>query len=342
MQEVTQEPRQDKRIAERMDKFKEYLASEISARKNTRPHKIMMSITDHAALMRLYKCAGKGWAYLEGLIVSGDKEIVQSVQYFMKILEITDPESLKAWGARVERLADILVRRQKNGRDGITDDEFSLMKKFRDIEEDDKPTRLLLLTSMSLFAVNCGEEFTPKSMMAEYLEIMNPHKVIGLYKMLFQTITAYRRRDRKPARQNLEAPVQTPETPIQEEGHEAAVNEVLDLLNSQESGMLLDQFAKAENTLRQLAAKEIAIPEELSSLSLCVKIFMRTMRNVFGISPVFKTGEILEMSLDQAQRYIYSGSDFADDEDTKKVEVIAPGWKRGEDIFSLPRIIEHR
>ena len=366
-----------------MNTFGEYLASEMSARKNTRPHNIMMSRTDHSALMRLYKCAGKGWAYLEGLIVSGDEDLVQSVQYFMKALEITDSESLSAWAAKTERYADILIRRQRDGRNGISDDEFSLMKKLQETEEDDKPTRVLLLMVMCLFAEGCSEEFTPKPALKEYLEIMNPHKVIGLYKMLFHTITAYRKRDRKSSsqKQNPEATVQedTPQasyaqddntaklleqiddlkselegayirlnaseenySALQEEGHEAAVNEVLELLNSQESGMLLDQFAKAENTLRQLTAKKIEIPEDLSSLSLCVKIFMRTMRNVFGISPVLKAGEVLEITLDQAKRYIYSGSQFADDDETKKVEVTSPGWKRGDEIFSQPKVIEYR
>ncbi|MBR0034189.1 MAG: hypothetical protein IJP54_00800, partial [Synergistaceae bacterium] len=99
---------QESKSAQRMNTFGEYLASEMSARKNTRPHNIMMSRTDHSALMRLYKCAGKGWAYLEGLIVSGDEDLVQSVQYFMKALEITDSESLSAWAAKTERYADIL------------------------------------------------------------------------------------------------------------------------------------------------------------------------------------------------------------------------------------------
>ncbi len=364
----------------------EYLASETSARQKAGAHRILMSKTDHSALMRMYKCSEKGSVYFDGLMNLSDKDIAQSVQFFMNVLNITDFASLVDWAASVRNYADVLMRRQRDGKEGISGEEFSLLKKLNNAEEDNKEMRPVLLVVMSLFCEMCGEDFAPKSALAEYLEIIAPYKVTSLYKMLFHTITAYRKRERKPSKQTPEAAPQNPEAPktesptpaapdentvklleqiddlkaelegayirlnaseenyadLQNEGHEAAVNEVLGLMNSQDSGMLLDQFARAENTLRQLAAKKIDIPEELSSLSLCVKIFMRTMRNVFGVSPVLKTGEILEVSLDQAQRYIYSGSDFADDEEAKKVEVIASGWKRGEEIFSLPRIVEHR
>ena len=127
---------------------------------------------------------------------------------------------------------------------------------------------------------------------------------------------------------------------LQEEGHESAMNEVLRLMNSPASGKLIDQFAKAEKTLKQLQSEKKEIPGDLTVLSVCVKIFMRTMRNVFGVEPVMTPGEILEINLDQAvTRYSYSGSEFEGGE-FKKVEVTAPGWKRGDEIFSLPEVIE--
>ena len=101
--------------------------------------------------------------------------------------------------------------------------------------------------------------------------------------------------------------------------------------------MLLDLFAKSEQTLKQLGRE---IPKELSSVSMCVRMFMRTMRNVFMISPVHVIGEKLKLTLEQAEKYDYSGSDFENGDEIKNVEVISPGWRYGNEVFSLPKVIE--
>ena len=113
-------------------------------------------------------------------------------------------------------------------------------------------------------------------------------------------------------------------------------------MNSHEAGQLLDQFAKSEQTLKQLSMSGYTVPKELSSVSLCVRMFMRTMRNVFMISPVHVIGEKLTLTLEQAERYDYSGSDFDGSDEIKNVEVISPGWRYGKEIFSLPKVIECR
>lgn len=43
-------------------------------------------------------------------------------------------------------------------------------------------------------------------------------------------------------------------------------------MNSQASGMLIDQFARCEQTIRQASEKGITLPEEYASISLCVNI----------------------------------------------------------------------
>ena len=127
---------------------------------------------------------------------------------------------------------------------------------------------------------------------------------------------------------------------FQQESAELAVVDVLAKMNSQEAGKLLDQFAKSEQTLKQLASSGYEVPKELSSVSLCVRMFMQTMRKIFRISPVHVIGEKLKLTLEQAERYDYSGSDFDDSGEIKKVEVISPGWRYGKEIFSLPKVIE--
>ena len=106
--------------------------------------------------------------------------------------------------------------------------------------------------------------------------------------------------------------------------------------------MLLDQFAKAERTLKQLSSSGYEIPPELFSVSLCVKIFMRTMREVFRVSPVHKIGERLSLTLEQSENYDYRGSPFTGSGEAKQVEVISPGWRYGQEVFSQPKVLEIR
>ena len=160
--------KQDSKIVERMDKFKEYLASEISARKNASTHNIMMSKVDYTALMRLYRCSEKGSVYFDGLVNLSDKDIAQAVQYFIKLMEIDNFAALTEWASRVKKYADILARRQKDGRKAITRDEFYLLVKLKDKYEDlGKKARPFVLVMMSLFCEECSDDFTPKTLLKE-------------------------------------------------------------------------------------------------------------------------------------------------------------------------------
>ena len=129
---------------------------------------------------------------------------------------------------------------------------------------------------------------------------------------------------------------------LQKESSEHAAIDVLAKMNSPESEMLLDQFAKAERTLKQLSSSGYEIPPELFSVSLCVKIFMRTMREVFRVSPVHEIGERLSLTLEQSENYDYRGSPFTESGEAKQVEVISPGWRYGQEVFSQPKVLEIR
>lgn len=352
---------------ELIDRFREYLDAEIIWRKKAGEGKLMKSRVDYTALTRLYSCTSKNEAAFEGLKNSGDKDIAHSVQFILNAVSIDDFSGLQKWVAKMKNYAALLVKLLNEGRSSLTDDEFSSLLKLH------YEGRVTLLMIMSLFCEMCGDDFAPKTVLAEYIVIIRPEKTRHLYKMLLLTLAPKQQDTDSP--QEDETQTQPQETSpeisqlkeqidtlkaelegayirlnsseenydlLQKEGKEAAINEVLSLMNSKESGMLIDQFAKCEKAMKDLSAKGIALPQEYSSLSLCVRIFMRTMRNIFGVSPVLKPGDVIEMTLDQAERYIYTGSNFRDSEEVKKVEVTSPGWKRNDEIFSLPQVMECR
>lgn len=351
------------------EKFREYLDAEMDWRKKAGEGKLMMSRIDYTALTRLFSCTAKNEAAFEGLKSSGDKDIAHSVDFILNAVNVDDFSGLQEWAAKMENLAGLLVKLQREGKSSLTDEEFSRVLKLK------REGRITLLTVMYLFCEMCGDDFELKSILSEYVAILKPEKTRHLYKMLLLTLAPIQTDSEDDSKQEDSAQNQNHEDSpeisrlkeqinilkaelegayirlnsseenydlLQKEGKEAAINEVLSLMNSKESGMLIDQFAKCEKAMKDLSAKGINLPQEYSSLSLCVRIFMRTMRNIFGVSPVLKSGEIIEMTLDQAERYIYTGSDFRDSEEVKKAEVTSPGWKRNGEIFSLPQVMECR
>ena len=352
---------------ELIERFREYLGAEMDWRKKAGEGKLMMSRVDHTALMRLYSCASKNEATLEGLKNSGDKDIANSVEFILNAVKVNDFSGLQEWTSKMKDYAALLVKLLREGRSSLTDEKFVSLLKLK------REGRITLLMVMSLFCEMCGNDFELKPILAEYLVILRPEKARHLYKMLLLTLapkqqdsdseqedeTQNQNQEFSPEISQLKEQIDTLKAELegayirlnsseenydllQKEGKEAAINEVLSLMNSKESGMLIDQFAKCEKAMKDLSAKGIALPEEYSSLSLCVRIFMRTMRNIFGVSPVLKPGDVIEMTLDQAERYIYTGSNFRDSEEVKKVEVTSPGWKRNDEIFSLPQVMECR
>ena len=126
---------------------------------------------------------------------------------------------------------------------------------------------------------------------------------------------------------------------LQNESSKFALIDVLAKMNSKSSRKMLDQFAKSEKTLKELSASGFEIPPEIASVSLCVRLFMNTMRSL-GVSPVHEAGDLIELSLDEAENYDYNGSDFKSDDEKKLVQVIDSGWKCGDIIFSRPNVVE--
>ncbi|MBQ7219382.1 MAG: hypothetical protein IJS28_00190 [Synergistaceae bacterium] len=342
-------------------KLAEYVSEETAKRRKFSSVRLLKSKTSFFAARHLYECAGKTPADFEKLKVLRDEDMADAVRTILKRLEIKDFAELKKWAAEEKANADTLVQLQMKGRQGVSNSDFKAILRLKE-----KTSAPYLLTLMWLFSAKCSDDYPAKKGLAEFLEIIHPNDIGRLYKVLLLELAPKSKDDDDSDSQEAasvkdsgkyEAQVEELRAELesayirlnaseenferfQQESAELAVVDVLAKMNSQEAGQLLDQFAKSEQTLRQLSSSGYTVPKELSSVSLCVRMFMRTMRSVFRISPVHVMGEKLKLTLEQAERYDYSGSDFADDNEVKTVEVISPGWRYGKEIFSLPKVIE--
>ena len=339
----------------------EYISEEITKRKKFNSSRLMKSKTSYFAVKRLYECAGKTSAELDKLKAMRDEDMAETVRSLLGRLSINDFAGLSEWAEEVENNAETLSRLQKDGRQGVSTQDFKTLVRMKD-----RTPAATLLALMWRFSVKCGDDYPAKNGITEFLEIIHPNDISRLYKVLLLDLAPKgKQEDREPSSdtspdtktdaqiEELRAELESAYIRLnaseenferfQQESAELAVVDVLGKMNSQEAGQLLDQFAKSEQTLKQLSSSGYTVPKELSSVSLCVRMFMRTMRSMFMISPVHVIGEKLSITLEQAvQKYDYSGSDFADSDEVKTVEVISPGWRYRKEIFSLPKVIECR
>ena len=360
-----------------MKRFTEYLTKALAKRKKCNQIMLIRSGNNFVATKQLYDCGGKKKVDFERLMASQSPETAEIVQDIITLWGIKDIDSLTKWREDINKNAAILVKLLASGRKKLTDEEFSSIVNAGEIR--DKKGDAYLMMIMYEFALSAdGEKMPVKDIMPEFLEIIHPRDVARLYRMLLLTLAPDTVKPKKgKAKDSKPEPEPEPEQDadsdntkysaqieelraelesayirlnaseenferFQQESAELAVVDVLAKMNSHEAGQLLDQFAKSEQTLKQLSMSGYTVPKELSSVSLCVRMFMRTMRNVFMISPVHVIGEKLTLTLEQAERYDYSGSDFDGSDEIKNVEVISPGWRYGKEIFSLPKVIECR
>ena len=105
---------QDIRPPELTERLREHLESEISSRREAGESKIILSRIDSTALMRLCQCSGKNEASLEGLMASGDKDIVSAAGFIIK-----DMAGLSEWGAKIRRYAELLAKIERGGKKSV-------------------------------------------------------------------------------------------------------------------------------------------------------------------------------------------------------------------------------
>ncbi len=126
---------------------------------------------------------------------------------------------------------------------------------------------------------------------------------------------------------------------FREEEKKLAVSSFFQSLNNSQYGYLLDQMAYSEKQLRLLKDKGYQFPEEVESIPLTIRMFMRFLKE-YGILPIETGGSEREVSLRDCQSSDYSGSPFLVEEEKKTVRIVSSGWKIEDILISKPRVEE--
>lgn len=121
---------------------------------------------------------------------------------------------------------------------------------------------------------------------------------------------------------------------IQTTAKDQAVMDFFKGFNTTQNSKLLDQFHKANS----MVPKRIT-PENIEFLWGVLKMFAKFLEKT-GIKPIHQIGERLEITLDESHEYDYVGSNWIEELDKKRVEVITPGWTYKDAIVSRPMVKE--
>lgn len=325
-------------------KLMDYIRGEISGRKKNSRENLDKSRSDFTAIRSLLKCAKRNSSDFEKLKTS------QDTARMLRMIYLKNFEMLIAWAGEISEASDILVKLQKGDYQAVTSEDY---KTLTDLSRGG--ISLTLLAVMNEFAHKCSYDFPARRPLLALLEIINPKYRLELYtELLSALLPSEQEQAASKASKELEelraelvstySLLNASEESLErsrQEGAELALIDVMKRMNSEEAGMLIDQFSRAEQTLKQLSSSGYKIPSELASVPLCVRMFMRTMRDVFSVSPLHSLGEVLTITFEESiSSYDYNGSDFEDAQDRKTVKVLSPGWKCGDEIFSLPKVIE--
>lgn len=115
---------------------------------------------------------------------------------------------------------------------------------------------------------------------------------------------------------------------------------LISMLNSEKYGYILDLLFSAQDGFRQLRKKG-PVPFEIKSVQSLTRRLMEFVEDC-GIAPMLEVGEQLSVRANELDGYTYDGTPFSGPDDTKKVEVISPGWRAPEKeiVISYPRVKE--
>jgi len=155
----------------------------------------------------------------------------------------------------------------------------------------------------------------------------------------------YLRQENEDLRSGLEITTQEVEefrnniSLFREEEKKLAVSNFFQSLNCSQYGYLLDQMAYSEKQLQMLKEKGYQFPEEVESIPLTIRMFMRFLKE-YGIFPIETGDSEREISLDACQNCDYSGSPFLTEDEKKNVRIVSSGWKIGDILISKPRVEE--
>lgn len=115
---------------------------------------------------------------------------------------------------------------------------------------------------------------------------------------------------------------------------------LISMLNSEKYGYILDLLFSSQDGFRQLRKKG-PVPFEIKSVQSLTRRLMEFVEDC-GIVPMLEVGEHLSVQANELDGYTYDGTPFSGPNDTKKVEVISPGWSAPEKeiVISYPRVKE--
>lgn len=126
-----------------------------------------------------------------------------------------------------------------------------------------------------------------------------------------------------------------------EESRQQAEEDFISQLNAAEYGYILDQMAAASQGFQRMRRNHVRVPVEIRSMQTLVRRLHEFVEDC-GITPMMESGICLDVTAEQAAGYQYEGSPFANSKETKRVEIISPGWeiKEKDMILAQPRIRE--
>lgn len=123
-----------------------------------------------------------------------------------------------------------------------------------------------------------------------------------------------------------------------EAAREEAINNFFTSLNSERYGCLLDSTLTVFARLQELRRARFRMPPELMGVNILVKNFYAFVKES-GFEPIRELGEVFLASAEELAYASYTGTPFIGEE-KKRVEVVRPGWKKGEVIISRPVVRE--
>ncbi len=126
-----------------------------------------------------------------------------------------------------------------------------------------------------------------------------------------------------------------------EESRQQAEEDFISQLNAAEYGYILDQMSAASQGFQRMRRNKVRVPVEIRSMQTLVRRLHEFVEDC-GITPMMESGICLDVTAEQAAGYQYEGSPFANSKETKRVEIISPGWEIKEKnmILAQPRIRE--
>ncbi|MDR3114674.1 MAG: hypothetical protein LBU25_04050 [Treponema sp.] len=112
-------------------------------------------------------------------------------------------------------------------------------------------------------------------------------------------------------------------------------------LNSEKYGFILDGLFATKAGMEDLKRRHYQLPVEINGLTILIRKLIQFVKDS-GVNPALRVGTVMTVKSRDIENYSYRGSPFDDNNEVKKVEVIAPGWyfKDKDMLVSRPTIKE--